>query len=74
MSRKRFALITLLESILPQWIAFAADQSMDWIASQVVVIIEVFIAQHQSIDSLTKELLNAMFNIARVPVVDETAA
>ena len=39
-----------------------------------VMIIEVFIAQHQTIDPPTKKLLNAMFNIALVPVVDETAA
>jgi hypothetical protein len=39
-----------------------------------VMIIEVLIAQHQTMDPLTEELLNAMFNIALVPVVDETAA
>jgi hypothetical protein len=72
--RKRFALITLLEPILPQRIPFATDQSIDWIAPQMVMIIEVFIGQHQTIDALTKQLLNAMFNIALVPVVDETAA
>ena len=47
---------------------------MDRIAPQMVVIIEVFIAQHKTIDALTKELLNAMFNVALIPIVDETAA
>jgi hypothetical protein len=47
---------------------------MDRVAPQMVMIIEVFIAQHQAIDALTKELLKAMFYIARVGVVDETAA
>ena len=38
-----------------------------------VMIIEVFIAQHQTIDPATKELLNPMFNITLVPIVGETA-
>ena len=46
---------------------------MDRVASQMVMIIEVFLAQHQTIDSLTQELLNAILNIALIPVVDETA-
>jgi hypothetical protein len=39
-----------------------------------IVIIEVLVASTRAIDPLAKELLNAMFNIALVPVVDETAA
>jgi hypothetical protein len=33
---------------------------MDRVAPQMVMIIEVLAAQHQTIDPLTKELLNAM--------------
>jgi len=44
MSRQGFALIALQEPILPQWIALTTDQSMDRIAPQMVVVIEIFIA------------------------------
>jgi hypothetical protein len=37
---------------------------MDRVTPQVVMLIEVFIARHQTIGALTKELMNAMFNIA----------
>jgi hypothetical protein len=53
-SGKRFAFIALQNPILPKWIPFATDQSMDRVAPQIVMIIEVFIAQHQTIDPLTK--------------------
>jgi hypothetical protein len=46
MSRKRFAFMTLQEPILPQWIAFATDQSMDRIPPQMLMIIKIFIAQY----------------------------
>jgi len=72
--RWSFAFIPFQHPILPKGIAFATDQAMDRVAPQTIMIIEVTIAQHQTIDALTKELLNAMFNIALVPVVDETAA
>jgi hypothetical protein len=49
-SRQGFALIALQDPILPQRIAFTADQSMDWIAPQMVVIIEVFTAKDQIIN------------------------
>ena len=45
---------------------------MDWIPPQVVVIIEIFVAEHQSVNALTNKLLNTMFDIALVTVVDET--
>jgi hypothetical protein len=45
MSRKRFAFMTLQEPILPKWIAFATDQSMDRIPPQMFMIIKIFIAQ-----------------------------
>jgi hypothetical protein len=47
---------------------------MDRVAPQIIMIVEVLVAQYQAIDPLAQELLNAMFNIALVPVVDETAA
>jgi hypothetical protein len=46
MSRKRFAFMTLQEPILPKWIAFATDQSMDRIPPQMFMIIKIFIAQY----------------------------
>jgi hypothetical protein len=41
---KRFALIALQYPILPEWIAFAGDQSMNRITPQMVMIVEVFVA------------------------------
>ena len=74
MSRKGFTFIAFQHPILPKWIPFTTDQSMDRVAPQMVMIIKVLVAQYQAIDPLTQQLLNAMFNIALVPVVDETAA
>jgi hypothetical protein len=46
---------------------------MDRIASQMVMIIEIFVAQDQAVDPLAHQLLDAMFNVTLVTVVDETA-
>ena len=45
---------------------------MHWIPPQVVVIVEIFVAERQSVNALTNKLLNTMFDIALVTVVDET--
>jgi hypothetical protein len=37
-----------------------------------VMIIEIFVAQDQPMNPLTDKLLNAVFDITRVTVVDET--
>ena len=42
---QRFALIALQDPILSEWIALAGDQPMDGIKSQMVMIIEIFVAQ-----------------------------
>jgi len=67
-----FALIALQDPILPQRIAFTADQSMDRIAPQMVVIIKIFIAKYQTINPLAHQLLDTVLDIARIAVVDET--
>jgi len=45
---------------------------MDRIKPQMVMIIEIFVAQDQAMNPLTDKLLNAVFDITRVTVVDET--
>jgi uncharacterized protein with PQ loop repeat len=57
MSRQGFALIALQHSILPQWIALTADQSMDRITPQMVVIIEIFVVKYQTINPLAHQIL-----------------
>jgi hypothetical protein len=37
-----------------------------------VMIVEVFVAQYQAVNPLTDKLPNAVLNITRVTVVDET--
>src|ERR1700757_3559577 len=69
---QRFALIALQDPISPEWIALAGDQAMDGIKPQMVMIIEIFVAQDQAMNPLTDKLLNAVFDITRVTVVDET--
>jgi hypothetical protein len=60
LSRQGFALIALHDPILPQWITLTADQSMDWIAPQMVVVIEIFIAKYQTINALAEQLLDTV--------------
>jgi hypothetical protein len=47
--------------------------SMDGIKPQMVMIIEIFVAQHQAMNPLTDKFLNAVFDITLVAVIDETA-
>ena len=46
---------------------------MDRIAPQVVVIVEILVSEHQAMYALTNKLLNAVFDIALVTVVNEAA-
>ena len=73
MSRQRFAFIALQNPILAQWIAFAGDQAMDGIKPQMVMIIEIFVTQHQAMKPLTDQFLDAMFYITLVTVIEEAA-
>jgi hypothetical protein len=36
------------------------------------MIVEVFVAQHQTINPLAQKFLFAVLDIARVPIIDET--
>src|SRR5580704_21924 len=72
LSGERFALIALQDPIPSEWIPLAGDQPMDGIKPQMVMIIEIFVAQDQPMNPLTDKLLNAVFDITRVTVVDET--
>ena len=72
-SGQRFTFIALQEPILPVGIALADNQSMDRITSQMVMIIEIFVAQNQAMNPLTDKLLNAVFDKTLVTVVDKTA-
>jgi acetolactate synthase regulatory subunit len=70
-SGQRFAFIALQKPIASQRIAFAADQGLERIASQVVMIIEIFVAQYQSVNPLSDQLHHPVFDIALVSIVDE---
>ena len=72
LSSQRFALIALQYPILFEWIALAGDQPMDRIRPQMVMIIEILVAQYQAMNALTDKFLNAVFDITLVSVVDET--
>jgi hypothetical protein len=54
-------------------IALAANQSMDRITPQVVMIVEIFLSESQPMNALTDQFLHAMFDVALVTVVNETA-
>ena len=71
--RQRFALIALQDPIPSEWIPLAGDQPMDGIKPQMVMIIEIFVAQDQPMNPLTDKLLNAVFDITRVTVVGSVA-
>jgi len=71
---QRLAVIAWRRPVLTQRIAFAAERGLQRIASQLVMIIEVFIAQDQALNTLSEQFLQAVFNITRVAVVDETVA
>jgi hypothetical protein len=70
-SGQRLARIARLQAILTQRIAFAAQHGLQRIASQVVVIVESFVAQDQAVNALADQLLHAVLNITRVAVVHE---
>ena len=53
MSRQSLALISVKYPILSEWIALAGDQAMDGIKPQMVMIIEIFVAKHQTMNPLT---------------------
>jgi hypothetical protein len=64
--------IARLHAILTEGIAFATKHGVQRITSQVVVIVEVFVAQHQAVKALAEQFLHAMFDLPRIAVVDET--
>ena len=46
---------------------------MDRISPQVIMIIEIFVSESQPMNALTNQFLHAMFDVALVTVVNETA-
>ncbi len=58
-----------IEPILSQRIALVAGRRQQWIQPQVIVIVEVFIAQSQPVDPLSQHLLHGMVNIYLLTVV-----
>ena len=62
------------DPILSERIVLAGDQTMDRIQPQLVMTIEIFVAQDQAMNPLTEKFLNAVFDLALVTVVHETLA
>jgi hypothetical protein len=71
-TRQRLAGIARLQAILTQRIAFATKHGVQRIAPQVVMVVEVFIAQHQPLKALAEQFWHAMFDVAGIPMIDET--
>jgi acetolactate synthase regulatory subunit len=46
---------------------------MNRIAPQVIMIVEIFVPQDQAMNALTDQFSHAMFDVALVSVVNETA-
>jgi hypothetical protein len=46
---------------------------MDWIASQLVMIIEIFMAKHDSMHALGQETFDAVFDKALITQIDKAA-
>jgi hypothetical protein len=57
---------------LAQRIGFAAGHGQQGVAAQLVVIVEVFVAQRQPCDALSQQLLELMIHKARIALILET--
>ena len=70
--RQGFAFVALQNSILAQRIAFAGKQAMQRIAPQFIMIIEVLVAQYQTINPLANEAVHGVFDEALVSSINKT--
>jgi hypothetical protein len=72
LARQRFATVPFPHPFLPQRILFAHQHRQQWIVTQLIVIVEVFVAQREAVDALAQQLQHRVFDLLRVTVVDET--
>ena len=72
MAGQPLALIAGRGALLTQQIALAANEGLQRIAPQVVMVINVFVAQGQPVNALGQQRFQGVFDIARVAVVDKT--
>jgi len=64
--RLELTFVALQDPILSERIALSANQSMDRISPQVIMIVEIFVSEHQPMNALTDHFLHAMFDVALV--------
>jgi hypothetical protein len=53
------------------WIRLLHQHRQQWIIPQLLVIVQIFVAQSQTIDSLGHHLLHRMFDQIRIPIIGE---
>jgi hypothetical protein len=70
-SGQSLASITEARSILAGGVKLADDGGQERVGSEVVVVIEVFISQSQSVDPLSNEVFEGMFDEIRVAMIGE---
>jgi hypothetical protein len=56
------------------WIRLLHQHRQQWIAPQLLVIVQIFVSQGQTIDSLGHQLLHRVLDQIRIPIIGETSS
>ena len=67
------AAVTLANPLLARHIALAHQQRQHRITTQFAMVVEIFISESESIDSLRHQLVHAVFDARRIAVIDEAS-
>jgi hypothetical protein len=70
---QRLATVTRIDAILARRVGLADQDRQQWIGTQPVVVVEVFIAQRQAEDTLLEQLFDRVFDLLGVTVIVETS-
>ncbi len=73
LARPGFAPVLLPPPLLAFHIRLAAQQCQQWVRAQLVMIVEVLVAQRQSVDSLPHQFPHAVFGPVRISMVSKAA-
>ena len=68
---QRLAAVALLLALEPFQVAFAGQQRQQRIAAQLVVIVEIFVAQRQRVDALGEQFRDLVFDELGIAAVFE---
>ena len=71
LSRQRLAAIPPLQPRFSGGIEFSDDRGEQWIVSEVVMVVEVFVPQSQGVDALSEELLGGVFDTVGIAMIVE---